>query len=71
MPGYAKSAHHIFPYEVLDFLGSYLGDWLDFSPFGEVFNGDNKVFHLTNGKRERSQDVYSPSMERPWIGDKM
>ena len=50
---YQMSTYNIFPYEVLNFLGSYLGDWLGFDPFGEVLNGNDKVFHLANDQRER------------------
>jgi len=50
---------------MLHIMGSYLCNWLTFDPLGEVLDRHNKVFHLPYCQKERTQDVYSPSMERP------
>ena len=70
MSRYAKSAHEIFPYEVMNFLGSYFDNWFSFDPLGEVFDGNDQVLHLAYGQKERFENVNLPCVESPWAGDR-
>ena len=59
-----KTVDNVPPREVLDLVGDYMCNWFCFYPLGEVLNHHHEILHLTNCQRERTQDVYSPSMER-------
>jgi len=59
------SAYDVLPYEMLDLLCCYCGQWLSFYPFCKIVNADNENFHLSFPWGEGSQDVHPPLCKWP------
>jgi len=59
-----KTTDNVSPHEVLNLVGGYLRNWFNFYSLSEVLNRHHKELHLANCQREKTQDVYSPRMER-------
>jgi len=64
-----KTTYNVLSHKMLHLVSSYLSNWLGLNPLCEVLNGYHEVLHVTNCQKERTQDFYPLSMERPWAVD--